>query len=154
MTDFIARFDVINETARRGYTRAKDVYGNFLSYCYRFWGGEDDLGTVTVSKSNDGDSIIVVRFDPVTDVNYKIQNVTFWSDSNKTNNVPSGPSLQFDFKPARDGRGVTLYDRIASKNGKVPFDFCYSIEVSDNRSGQNSKVNIVCDPTIHNNTVL
>ncbi len=155
MSDFIVRFDVRNQTTYEDYKQAKDVHGHLLNYCYRFWGGDDDHGKVTVSKRNDGDSIIVIRFNPGTDIHYKIQNVSFWSDPSKSSQfqLPTGPKLQFDFRPAWDRRGVTLYDRVASHNGKVPFDFYYSIEVNDTRSGQDPSVIIFCDPTIHNNTV-
>jgi hypothetical protein len=153
MTDFIARFDVRNQTTYGDYTQAKDAHGNLLNYCYRFWGGDNDDGSVTVSKSKDGDSVIVIRFVPGNDIHYNIQNVSIWSDPSKSSKQPTGPKLQFDFRPAWDRRGVTLYDRLASSNGKVPFDFCYSIEVNDTRPGQDPSVIIVCDPTIHNNTV-
>jgi hypothetical protein len=74
-------------------------------------------------------------------------------DPSKSSPQPTGPKRQFDFRPAWDRRGVTLYDRVASSNGKVPFDFCYSIEFNDTRPGRDPSLLIVCDPTIHNNTV-
>jgi len=138
MTDFNARFDVHASASFGDYTRARDPNGNLINYCYRFWGGDaNNHGTVTVSKSHDGDSRLIIPFDPVNDSHYKIQGVKFWSDPSKLPQylLPSGPTNQFDFQIAP---GLNFY---------------YSIMVNDTRPGQDPSLMIMCDPTIHNTTV-
>jgi len=156
MTDFNARFDVHASASFGDYTRARDPNGNLINYCYRFWGGDaNNHGTVTVSKSHDGDSRLIIPFDPVNDSHYKIQGVKFWSDPSKLPQylLPSGPTNQFDFQIAADRRSVTLYDRVVTNNGAPGLNFYYSIMVNDTRPGQDPSLMIMCDPTIHNTTV-
>jgi hypothetical protein len=151
MTAFSATLDV--DTANHnGYSQAHDSTGNCINYWFRFCGGDSqNQGVVTMSKSNDGDSTLVIRFDKCTGGQYQIQSVVFYDVDMRGNltELPSGRGDQLDFAIACDGQRVTIYDRIRIYDGPVPADFHYSIRVADT-AGQNPNLTIVCDPTIHN----
>jgi hypothetical protein len=153
MTAFSATLD-LDTVICKGYHRANDQNTVPTNYWYRFWGGDrDNQGTITVSKSKDGDSTLVVRFDGAnTDNRYKIKGVKFYSDKDKKNPLPNGPGEQFDFAIAGDKRSVTIYDRMRTYDGDM-VDYFHSVLVVDT-AGTDPKLEIVCDPTIHNNGVL
>jgi hypothetical protein len=147
MTAFSATLDV-DTVSHKGYWQANDRNNAPINYWYRFWGGDaNNQGTITVSQSKDGDSTLVVRFDKKTDQRYQMDGVLFYSDKEKTKPLPWGPRDQFDFSIADDKRSVTICDRIRKYGRKG--DCFHNILVLDT-AGAHPKLEIVCDPTIHN----
>lgn len=145
MTEFSATLDV--ETKQiNGYKRAIDKNGTPLNYWYRFWDDAGQSGDITtVSKSKDGDSTLLVKFDKKTKMNFEIADVLFYEDKTKKKLFHSGSDQQLDSSIDNDRRGVTIYDRIETYGGIV--DYFYSVLVVDSAAQRQV---IICDPTIHN----
>lgn len=153
MTIFNVSFDVRPQATYLNYTQAKDDGGHPINYCYLFSGGTDPAnpGVVSVSRSRDGNSTIIVSC-ITTDPHYLIRRVKIYTDSKKQHEIATGSNQQFRWEIEPGFRSVAISDRAG--DFEVYADFYYTVMVNDTRSlgGVDPTLPINCDPVVHNIT--